>query len=133
MRFSPLAILPLITAILATPIPDAEPEAAPEPQEVGVAGIPGINITNAAVAGTADVVKGSYIIVYKDNISEDAAKKFETKVSQKLGKGVKGSYRLKSTTGSGASFAASSVETDRKGLEAIANDPAVSYPDQHDS
>lgn len=123
------AIHSIFSAVLASPLPDAEPEAlpAPDPQnEVSAAGIPGVNITNTNIAGTAAVIKGSYIIVYKNDASDSALDKYEGEITKKLGgKGVKTKYRVKPASGS-PGFAAIQVETDKKGLESIAKDPLVS-------
>lgn len=122
-----LAISAVMSIVASNPLPVPEAEALPGPQnELSAAGIPGINITNANIAGTAAAIKGTYLIVYKDSAGDPAIDKHESEITKKLGADrLKKKYRIKSSTG-GSEFAAVQIDTDKNGLEAIAKDPSVS-------
>lgn len=111
MHFSKLTLLSFVSVALANPV--AEPQG-------GVLSIPGVNIPNGNLAGSSSVVKDSYIVVYKDGASDASVDKYEKKVTDKIGGGLKKKWR------GAQGFAGAHVETDRKGLEAIAKDPLVS-------
>lgn len=115
MYLSTLTLVSLCSLVLATPAPDA-----------GIAAIPGVDIPNLSISGTAAAVKNSYIMVYKESASDADIDKYEAKVSKKIGKGLKKKWRVKPSSGGQKGFRGSHVETDRKGLEAIAKDPLVS-------
>jgi hypothetical protein len=126
--FDLLAVCAVLSIATSNPLPLAEPETLPEPQnELSAAGIPGINITNANIAGTAAAIKGTYLIVYKDSIGDTAIDKHESEITKTLGASrLKKKYRIKSSTG-GSEFAAVQIDTDKKGLAAVAKDPSVSF------
>lgn len=123
MHLNALTILPFLHLILANPLPVPEPE----PQDGSVSSLPGVNITNGNLAGTADVVKNSYIVVYKDDASDSTVDQYQKKVGNRIGGGLKNTFRIKSTESGKAGFSAAQVVTDKAGLEAIAKDPLVSY------
>ena len=112
MRFSTLTVAALFSAVFATPLP--EPEA-----DASAALVPGVNITNAGIAGTAQAVKNSYIVVFKGDASDADVEKHEKGVGKKLGKGPKDKYKLNGWKGY-------HLETDRAGLAKVATDPLVS-------
>lgn len=117
MHLSTLTLVSLFSLVLSTPAPAGDS---------AISAIPGVNITNLDISGTSSAVKDSYIVVYKDSASDADIDKYEEKVTKKIGKGLKNKWRVRPTNGGEKGFKASHVQTDRKGLEAIAKDPLVS-------
>jgi len=120
MFFQALSLVQLLPLILAAPVPQ---------QGGSVSSLPGVNITNGYIASTNNVVKNSYIVVLKDNVTSATVTSFHDKVSRRVGSGLKNKYRFNPGQNGQKSFQAVQVTTDAQGLSDIAKDPAVSELD----
>lgn len=122
MYIRKLSLVSLLPLVLAAPVP----QEATTFSEPSVSSLPGVNITNGYIAQTKEVVKNSYIIVLKDNISPAAINTYQDKVSKRVGKGLKNKYRINPGQAGQKGLQAVQVTTDKKGLADIAKDPSVS-------